>query len=47
MSAAINVADRETVAGYVRELEARGFIVARRRGGFNVKVRSGARANGR
>lgn len=38
MSAAINVADRETVAGYVRELEARGFIVASRRGGFNVKV---------
>ena len=38
MSAAIKVADRETVAGYVRELEARGFIVARRRGGFNVKA---------
>ena len=38
MSAAINVADRETVAGYVRELEARGFIVAQRRGGFNVKA---------
>ena len=38
MSAAINVADRETVAGYVRELEARGFIVATRRGGFNVKA---------
>lgn len=38
MSDAINVADRETVAGYVRELEARGFIVAQRRGGFNVKV---------
>lgn len=38
MSAAINVADRETVAGYVRELEARGFIAAQRRGGFNVKV---------
>jgi hypothetical protein len=38
MSDAINVADRETVAGYVRELEARGFIVAQRRGGFNVKA---------
>jgi hypothetical protein len=38
MSAAINVADRETVAGYVRELEALGFITAQRRGGFNVKV---------
>lgn len=38
MSAAINVADRETVAGYVRELEARGFILAHRRGGFCVKV---------
>lgn len=38
MSAAINVADRETVAGYVRELEARGFIIAQRRGGFNVKA---------
>ena len=38
MSDAINVADRETVAGYVRELEARGLIVAQRRGGFNVKA---------
>ena len=38
MSDAIKVADRETVAGYVRELEARGFIVAQRRGGFNVKA---------
>lgn len=38
MSATINVADRETVAGYVRELEAKGFIKAQRRGGFNVKV---------
>lgn len=38
MSDAVNVADRETVAGYVRDLEARGFIVAQRRGGFNVKV---------
>lgn len=38
MSAAINVVDRETVAGYVRELEAKGFIKAQRRGGFNVKV---------
>ena len=38
MSAAIEVADRETVAGYVRDLEARGFIQAQRRGGFCVKV---------
>lgn len=38
MSAAINVSDRETVAGYVRELEARGFIRAQRRGGFSVKA---------
>jgi len=38
MSASINVADRETVAGYVRQLEERGFIEARKRGGFNVKV---------
>jgi hypothetical protein len=38
MSAAIGVGDRETVAGYARELEAKGFIVARRRGGFNMKV---------
>ena len=38
MSDAINVADRETVAGYVRELEGRGFIIAQRRGGFNVKA---------
>jgi hypothetical protein len=38
MSVAIAIADRETVAGYVRELERRGFIVASRRAGFNVKV---------
>lgn len=38
MAAAINVSDRETVAAYVRELEAKGFIKAMRRGGFNVKV---------
>lgn len=38
MAVAINVTDRETVAGYVRDLEARGFIAATRRGGFNVKV---------
>jgi hypothetical protein len=38
MSEALNVADRETVAGYVRTLETRGFIVAARRGGFNVKA---------
>jgi hypothetical protein len=38
MSSSINVADRETVAGYVRLLEERGFIVAERRGAFSVKV---------
>ncbi len=38
MSDSINVSDRQTIANYVRELEARGFIRARKRGGFNVKV---------
>lgn len=38
MARSLNVADRETVAAYVRELEAVGFIKATRRGGFNVKV---------
>ena len=38
MAVAMNVADRETVAAYVRELEAKGFIKATRRGGFSVKV---------
>lgn len=38
MSAAIAVADRETVAGYVRQLENRGFIAAQKRGGFSVKA---------
>jgi hypothetical protein len=38
MARAISVTDRETVAGYVRELEAKGFVTAQRRGGFNVKV---------
>lgn len=38
MSAAIAVADRETVAGYVRQLEARGFVAAQKRGGFSVKA---------
>jgi len=38
MSSAINIADRETVAGYVRDLEARGFIKAQWRGEFNVKA---------
>src|SRR3982751_1271120 len=38
MAAAMNVADRETVAAYVRELEAKGFVKAMRRGGFSVKV---------
>jgi hypothetical protein len=47
MSAAIGVADRETVAGYARELEAKGFIVARRRGGFNMKWPTDAPRSGR
>lgn len=38
MSNAINVADRQTVAGYVRILEEYGFITASRRGAFSVKV---------
>jgi hypothetical protein len=38
MSDAILVADRETVAAYVRELEARGFIHACRRGSSNLKA---------
>ena len=38
MAAAINVADRETVASYVRKLEQLGFIIASRRGAFSVKV---------
>lgn len=38
MSSAINVADRQTVAGYVRALEDYGFIIASRRGAFSVKV---------
>jgi hypothetical protein len=44
MSTAINVADRETVAGYVRNLEELGLIKATRRGGFAVKV-AGRRAS--
>ena len=38
MSAAINVADRETVAGYVRKLEQRGFIRTDKPGFFNIKA---------
>ena len=38
MAEAINVADRQTVAEYVRELQAKGFIKAIRVGGFNVKA---------
>lgn len=38
MSTAIKIADRETVAGYVRKLEELGFIKVSRRGGFSVKV---------
>lgn len=37
-SASIGVADRETVAGYVRQLMERGFLVVARRGGFSVKA---------
>lgn len=39
MSERLNVVDRETVANYVRELEAKGFIKVAWRGGFNMKVR--------
>lgn len=38
MSTALNIASRETGAGYVRELEAKGFIAVAQRGGFNVKA---------
>ena len=44
MSEAINVSDRQTIAKYVRELEAAGFIVAIRRGGFNLKTPTDSRA---
>lgn len=38
MAKALNIADRGTVAGYVRELVARGFIKATRLGAFSVKL---------
>ena len=38
MASRLNVTDRQTIAVYVRELQARGFIKATRRGGFSVKV---------
>jgi len=38
MARAVNVADRQTIAAYERELEEKGFIRACRRGGFSVKV---------
>jgi hypothetical protein len=38
MARALNVTDRQTIATYERELEAKGFIKAMRRGGFSVKV---------
>jgi len=38
MARAVDVADRQTIASYERELEAKGFIKAVRRGGFSVKV---------
>ena len=38
MAIALNISDRETIAGYARELVAKGFIKAVRVGGFNVKV---------
>lgn len=38
MAEALNIADRQTIAEYVRELAAKGFIIATRPGGFSVKV---------
>lgn len=38
MARAINVSDRQTVAEYERELQAKGFLKITRPGGFNVKV---------
>ena len=38
MARAVQVADRQTIASYERELESKGFIRAVRRGGFSVKV---------
>jgi len=44
MAQAIKVSDRQTIAKYVRELEAAGFIKAMRRGGFNRKSPTESRA---
>lgn len=41
---ALNLGRADTVAGYFAELEERGFIVATRRGGFNMKDPSTRRA---
>jgi len=44
MAVEINVSDRQTIAKYVRELEAAGFIKAMQRGGFNLKSPTESRA---
>lgn len=44
MAREINVSDRQTIAKYVRELEAAGFIQAMQRGGFNRKSPTESRA---
>ncbi len=44
MARAINVSDRQTIAKYVRDLEAAGFINAIKRGGFNIKSPTESRA---
>lgn len=44
MAKAINVSDRQTIAKYIRDLEATGFIKAIKRGGFNVKSPTESRA---
>ena len=44
MADALNIRDRETVANYARELEAKGFVKAIRRGGFNLKSPDESRA---
>ena len=44
MAREINVSDRQTIAKYVRELEAAGFILAMQRGGFNRKSPTESRA---
>ena len=44
MAEAVNISDRQTIAKYVRDLEATGFIKAIKRGGFNVKSPTESRA---